>query len=90
MLVHCFYPRYIPRTLRYITVFLPLRSSTSSAALGEAWVRRLLLACGCLSALALGPAGEEAVVAAVSHHVEARLRRLALGVYDREVRQARV
>ncbi|GFR52611.1 hypothetical protein Agub_g15126, partial [Astrephomene gubernaculifera] len=51
-----------------------LRPSAVAAAMGPGWVRRLGEVCGCLSRLALGPAGEEAVVAAVSQHVERLLR----------------
>ncbi|KXZ46928.1 hypothetical protein GPECTOR_39g422 [Gonium pectorale] len=62
-----------------------LQPSAVAAAMGPSWVRRLSGVCGCLASLALGPAGEEAVVAAVTAHVERLLRRLALGVYEREV-----
>ena len=65
---------------------LLLQPSAVAAAMGRDWVAALAGVCGCLSRLSLGPAGEEAVVAAVSRHVEALLRRLALGVFDREVR----
>ncbi|GIL90433.1 hypothetical protein Vretifemale_18041, partial [Volvox reticuliferus] len=62
-----------------------LQPSAVAAAMGSSWVRRLVAVCVCLSRLSLDPAGEEAVVAAVSDHVERLLYRLAWGVFDREV-----
>ncbi|GLI63751.1 hypothetical protein VaNZ11_006824, partial [Volvox africanus] len=62
-----------------------LQPSAVAAAMGSSWVRRLVAVCVCLSRLSLDPAGEEAVEAAVSHHVQRLLYRLAWGVFDREV-----
>ncbi|KAG2487792.1 hypothetical protein HYH03_013636 [Edaphochlamys debaryana] len=62
-----------------------LAPSAVARAMGGGWVGRLVCVSACLARLALGRAGEEAVVAAVAAHVEGLLRRLALGVFQREV-----
>eukprot|EP00198_Chlamydomonas_reinhardtii_P009260 XP_001698597.1 cullin-related protein [Chlamydomonas reinhardtii] len=77
-------PEQRAAALALVPVVLLLQPSAVAAAMGRDWVAALAGVCGCLSRLSLGPAGEEAVVAAVSRHVEALLRRLALGVFDRE------